>query len=344
MKKTFSFLAAAAIAFAACSKTETGPCTDQENSNADLVPVNVQFAGAVTKAGESDPEKTINSLQVILYRVNGETKTMESYYSFNPAAMKGTIYIDPSKEAEKYLIAAYANQETLTQAKYAEDWALFSEEASGDFQMYGEWFKAKAELGDEVTIDLIRQCSKVTVNKVSLDWTNSANNYKTFKLKSMYLMDAEGVFANVHSLTSAVLSANPWLNKNGVITDMNDSFLYKAINSVEVKESTPYTTANIFYGYISDLDKYNTTATWAESGTRLVIEAEFDGAATYYAVPVNKDNMKKLRNKHFIFDNITITKPGAKSPYLALAEENDVVVTVKVADWSEVNHGTVTIR
>lgn len=345
MKKTLFIFSAAAISFAACTKTENGPCTVQTQQDSEVTPVTVQFSGAATKADAENPESKVNTLQVVLYRVNGDTKTYESYYSFDPTAMSGTIYIDKNKAAEKYLIAAYANQETLTEATINGDWSIFSEEKSGDFQMYGEWFKSSSELTANISIALNRQCSKVTVKKVTLDWTNSANNYKSFKLKSMYLMDAVGVFANVHTLTDAIKTANPWLNKNGYSTNDQDALLYKQINSVEVTESTPYSTAHVFYGYISDLSTYNKTSTWAESGTRLVIEAEFDGETCYYAVPLQKDGITTpYRNKHFVFDNITITKPGAPAPYEDLVDETGISVSFSVAEWDTVNHGEVTIE
>lgn len=340
MKKTFFFFAAAALSFAACTKTGNGTSTEGSTPEPELMPVTVQFSGVATKAESGNPENDVNTLQVVLYRVNGDTKTYESYYNFDPTAMNGTIYIDKNKAADKYLIAAYANQETLTEATVLEDWSLFSEEESGDFQMYGEWFKNASELTANISIALNRQCSKVTVNKITLDWTNSANNYKTFKLKSMYLMDAEGVFANVHTLTDAIKTANPWLNKNGYKTNGQDAFLYAQINSVEVTESVPYNTAHVFYGYISDLSTHNETSTWTESGTRLVIEAEFDGETCYYAVPLRKDEVTTpYRNKHFVFENITITKPGASAPYEELVDETSISVSFSVAEWDTVNHG-----
>lgn len=346
MKKTLFIFAAAALSLAACNKAENSPVINGQNCHeTEPIPVKVQFSGAVTKADANDPESKINSLQVALYRVNGDNKEFESYYSFDPAAMEGTIYIDPDKPAEKYLIAAYANQESLTLASISEDWSLFSNEKSGDFQMYGEWFDLKAKLGSTVEIALNRQCSKVTVRNVSLKWTNSANNHKTFKIESMFLMDVEGVFANVHDLTSAVQTANPWLNKNGFATNGQDAFLYKDTGSKILTETSGYQTEQVFYGYVSDLATYNTTSEWAPSGTRLVIEAEFDGKTCYYAVPLWKEGTSvPYRNKHFIFDNIIITKPGADEPYLPLAVETDVKVSLTVNEWDAVEHGNVTIK
>ena len=342
MKKTFFIFAAAAITLAACTKAENGPCTNQENTVQETVPVRIQFDGVETKAA-ADDEGKINTLRAVLYRIVNSEKVYESYYDFDATKMTHTIYIDPSKEASSYFLAAYANQETVNLASYQKDWSLFSDEKTGDFQMYGHAAISK-EIPPTISVPLNRQCSKVSVNKVSLDWTNDANNHKTFKLKSMYLMDAEGVFANVHAIGSSLETNSLWYNKNGYVKSAQDGFLYNAISSVEVKEGTPYTTSHVFYGYISDVAAYNSTATWAPSGTRLVIEAEFDGKASYYAVNVNRGGLTNIRNKHFIFENITITKPGSDTPYGALTVEEDIQVTFSVAEWTEVNHGNVTIQ
>lgn len=345
MKKTLFYFAAAALSLAACTKTENTPGTEQNDGTTNAFPVTVMLNGPVTRSDAENPETKINSLQIAVYRVVGENKEFESYYSFDPAAMSGTIYIDKSKPADKYLIAAYANQETMTLATITEDWSLFSNEKSGDFQMYGEWFKPASELGSSIPVQLARQCSKITVSKVSLDWTNSANNNKTFKLKSMFLMDAEGVFANIHAIGSGISTEDLWFNKNGYRSGDQDNLLYSAINSIEVTEKAPYTASNTFYGYISDLSTYNDTEVWKPSGTRLVVEADFDGKTCYYAIPLKKEGVTTpYRNKHFIFDNIVITKPGADKPYNALVDETDVKVTLSVSPWDEVNHGQVTIR
>lgn len=345
MKKTLFICAAAAMTLAACSKTGTEVCTDQETGIKEMAPVTVRLNGPVTKSAGETEETRINSLQVAVYLVNDGKKEFESYYSFDPQSMEGTIYIDKSKTAEKYLIAAYANQESMTQAGILEDWSLFSEEKAGDFQMYGEWCDLKENLGTTIPIQLNRQCSKVTVRKVSLKWTNSANNHKTFKLKSMYLMDTEGVYANVNALTSAIQTENPWLNKNGHNSTEYDEFLYRSTDDITLTEAVPYESEQVFYGYVSDLDKWNSTSSWAPSGTRLVLEADFDGRICYYAIPLRKEGVSTpYRNKHFVFENIVITKPGSDMPYSDLTEETGVAVTLSVNPWDTIDHGEVTIR
>lgn len=344
MKKLLIYLTAACCTFAGCSKeTAVSGCKTDENTGEGLVPVTVTLSGIPTRAGDS--ESTVNSLQVVLYRAVNDELIYESYYDFDPEEMKGTIYVNSGKEAERYLIAAYANQETLTEAKHADDWSLFSEEAQGDFQMYGEWRGKREELKDEVSISLKRQCSKVSVKKVSLDWTNSANYHKSFKLKAMYLMDTQGVLQNVSALTQEVKTANPWLNMNGNVLDKQDTRLYKEISPIELTSEKAYDNDQVFYAYISDLSNYNISSNWEECGTRLVLEAEFDNKTCYYAVPLRKSGIEgTYRNIHFIFENIVITKPGADSPFGIPATESPVDIRFSIASWDEINHGTVTLK
>jgi hypothetical protein len=211
--------------------------------------------------------------------------------------------------------------------------------------MYGEWRGKREELKDEVSISLKRQCSKVSVKKVSLDWTNSANYHKSFKLKAMYLMDTQGVLQNVSALTQEVKTANPWLNMNGNVLDKQDTRLYKEISPVELTSEKAYDNDQVFYAYISDLSNYNISPNWEECGTRLVLEAEFDNKTCYYAVPLRKSGIEgTYRNIHFIFENIVITKPGADSPFGIPATESPVDIRFSIASWDEINHGTVTLK
>jgi len=335
MKKILSFLAAV-MALTACNKEFNKVGSDLGQKSEEKVPVSVSIRNVATKAGESGPEDIINSLTVILYRIVDGAKTYESFYEFMPSASEGTIYIDPSKEADSYYIAAYANVEGLSTSSYNQDWTRFSEESIGDFQMFGEFTKAKDDLlsSGKAEVSLQRQCSKVTVEKISLEWINAANAHKQFKVKSLYLMDVPGVFENVHKASFDLDSRDLWYNTNGYDKDGDqDVLLYSKATDIIVTETAAYDTDHTFYGYISSENAVNSTASWKPSDTRLVIEADFDGETCYYAIRINRENLEKVRNKHFVFKNIVITRPGADEPYEALTTEEDIIVTLAVSPW-----------
>lgn len=350
MKKTFLILAASAMFAAACDKN-AATSSDEKVTN-DAIPVSVKVMTGATKAlASSDAENTINTLHLFLYRVDSEGKKIfESYYDFSNSKQGGTIYIDPAKEADSYILAAYANQE-MSEDSYLEDWSSFSNESMNAFQMFGNTTLSRAELEHTKSIDisLVRQCSKVTVNNIQINWTNSANNFKEFRLKAMYLMDVEGVFKNLHAITGDAANT-PWLNMGGHTSSGYDSMLYDAIggnDGVVVSKDTQYSTRHTFYGYISARTNYTTdkNADWVENGTRLVIEADLDGEACYYSVRINRDSepLREIRNKHFIIDNITIKTPGSSHPYEGTVDETDISVSVSIADWDEIDKGDIII-
>lgn len=346
MKKIITILSASAILAVSCDSNLMPAPEKEHESTESLVPVSLKIAGINTKATavNSDEEK-INNLQVFVYTVNSGQKTFDSYYTFGTEDER-TIFIDSANETATYWIAAYANQPGIESGPALKDWALFANESDKSFQMAGQTEMTAESIlqNKEVRIDLVRQCSKVTVEEVAVEWTNTANRYKTFKLKGMYLMDVPGVVANFFTVDQTVLdNTSLWQNRNGHTSESHDALLYDEIADFAVSESEAYTIDHIFYGYISPLTTYNTDESWEPGGTRLVIEAEFDGQACYYAVALNgiekdpatqeKITHSDLRNMHIIFNKITITRPGAEKPYLALPDESPITVSVSVKTW-----------
>ena len=362
MKKTFLLFAAALAAIVSCERSNIIPNdTPQEETEEKIeteentmTPIRLNIAGQETKAlTASSNEKAINTLQVLVYTKNAAgTESYDSYYTFDGNSEDYIIYIDPNRtDVSEYRFAAYVNQPALSDETYTQDWALFSNESLSNFQMYGEKTYTVTDLKKTYTanITVVRQCSRVEVQEIAVDWTNSVNSRKSFKLKSMYLMDVQGAFKNHYDVPESVSKDyNLWYNKNGYLTSALDNLVYDKIDDASVSEEVPYTIDHYFYGYISDLVTYNADETWEPGGTRLVIEAEFDGKICYYAIRLNglndTERQTDIRNKEFIFKKITITKPGSEHPYSQLSEENAVTVSVTVQDWQSGFSGDYTVQ
>ena len=318
------------VVLASCNKSEFSDSAQDNQENSGKVPVTIRFSSPSTKALTTSQEDQINSLAVALYMTEGSKTTLEGYYTFSPNATEGNIYIDPSKDPDKYIIAAYANHPTISLATYTSDWSHFKDEGAGKFQMFSKWEGSESELlSSPVNIQLKRQCSKVTVNKVSVDWINPANAAKEFYIKSIYLMDIEGTTENLYTFSGT----QDWYNRNGYLSCSQDALLYAQVTNGSVTEAVPYTTSHDFYGYVSDLTNINTSASWAPGASRLVINASFDGRNCYYAVKINRNNLTRIRNTHFVFNNIKITKPGADYPYSGLLDESAISVDFTVKPW-----------
>lgn len=316
-------------------------------------PVYLKINGIGTKALSDNPnEEKINDLQVFIYRTGADgVEICDSYYHFNESDER-IIYVDPTYSSDTYRIAVYANHRTFSSGETEfDDWALFSDESADNFQMYGKAQGKQSDIikNNTLSITLIRHCSKIAVKKITTKWTNSANNLKDFKLKGMYLMDVPGISGNHYEIgASAGNTDDLWQNKNGHTSTSHDALLYDSIDDEAVTEADPYETGHVFYGFISSNTEYNNSVTWKPSGTRLVIEAEFDGKPCYYAIKLNNliENRESedIRNMEIIFENITITKPGSDFPYSELPTESPVTVNVTVQTWQPGFSGSYTVE
>lgn len=356
MKKNLLLFAAAVISAASCEQVPDSNvingCT-QDN----LTAISLRINGETTKALTDNLSETeFNNIQVFLYRIlENDEQEYDSYYSFtsdNKDETEHTIYIDlAKKDIKSYKTVIYVNHPKIIPGTVLEDWSYFSNEKTDNFQMTGSSTETVESLKTDPTINIsaVRQCSKVTVKKVAVDWTNSANALKEFKITGMYLMDIPGVLKNFHEIDPETASdAKLWQNKMGHTSNTHDAFLYDPITDGAITTEQAYEKSHIFYGYISPIDDYYTTDEWKPSGTRLVIEASFDGKECYYAVKINGADgnapLTDIRNKHFIFENITITKPGADKPYSVLPEETGITVSVTVERWDEITNSNLVIQ
>lgn len=355
MKRIILPLAACAIMSASCEKkAETGFSNDEVQG---MTAVELKIDDMSTKAlTDNGAETRFNSIQVFLYGIDGEgNQKYDSYYSFDSDKTDNsthTIYIDLAKEdITSYRTVVYVNHPAITPGNTLEDWSLFANEKTDNFQMVGQCTNTVEELSTskKINVAAVRQCSKITVKEIAVDWKNSANSLKSLKLKGMYLMDVHGVFKNNFDISASIADDHSlWQNKKGHTSSSHDALLYDEIKSVEVTGQAPYKTRHIFYGYISAINDYYTTEEWKPSGTRLIIEAEFDGKACYYAIGINGADgstpLSDIRNTHFIFDKITITKPGSDQPYSALPEESGITVSVSVAPWDNIENDNFIIQ
>ena len=81
-----------------------------------------------------------------------------------------------------------------------------------------------------------------------------------------------------------------------------------------------------------------------------MIEAEFNGQPCYYSILLSKllsngeSTETYVRNKAFTFNNITITRPGAKEPYGELQAEEAINFSVSVEAWEQIVENSYTIK
>ena len=308
------------------------------------VPITVSFPDIFfTKASDDAAEEAaVSDVKLLIYRVVNGNLVLDSHYDFH-AAPSGIIYVYPDRPAESYVFAAYANHSKLDLSFPVRDWSDFADENLGAFRMFGTVTKTLDELTvlPKVSIDLYRQICKVSVKKISIKWNNEANYHKEFRVKAVYLTDVPGSLQMLHGIPSGESSS--WWNMNGYLHGEQDELLYRNILDGVVLQDNPYESPIVLYGYISSLQNFNDDSTWEEGGTRLVIEAQHGTETVYYPVAICTAEEDKICNKHFLIEEIIITRPGAFQPYGVYPEENPIIVSCSVQEWNIINRGTVVI-
>lgn len=210
--------------------------------------------------------------------------------------------------------------------------------------MYGE--KSGIELNastGSVTMVLDRLCARVSVNKVTLDFSSRpALAAQTFRLQEMYL-------SNVYARTCLHLP-DPWstmpyedyLNKRGATTSTL-SLIYESIG-MNLSSGSSYTTAHHFYtwpnGTPRETDDVNRLSdSWnGHRCTRLVLRALLGGVSRYYAV----DLPLISRNRLYTIDEIILRGRGSDDPEVPSEEIEVVFSTTGPDSWDGTADYTVT--
>lgn len=306
------------------------------------MPVTVSFPDVCcTKAPDmTTMETAVCDMKLVVYRITNGTYVVDSRYDFEDV-LSGTVYVYPDRPADTYVFTAYANHSGLDLLNPEKDWTYFANERMGKFTMFGSETHTLNELitNPNVSIDLFRQVCKVSIKKISLDWHNEANFYKDFRVTALFLTDVPGTLQMMNDVSEQ--ARDPWWNMNGHVSGSQDALLYNSVLDGLVTKESAYVGENILYGYVSSLQEFNNSPVWKAGGTRLVIEAKHGSETVYYPIPLTNCEEDKVFNKHFVFEEIIITRPGALQPYGIYPEENPVSFVCSVQEWTVINRGSI---
>lgn len=250
-----------------------------------------------------------------------------------------------------YTLVALANYPTgfdpgqFNQLEELTTYALPLEDNARDaLLMYGE--RSGVELNastGSVTIALDRLCARVSVNKVTVDFSaHPILAGQSFRLQEMYL-------SNVYARTCMHLP-DPWttmpygdyLNKRGATTSTLP-LIYEPIG-VNLGSGDSYTTAHHFYtwpnGTPRETDDVNRLSdSWnGHRCTRLVLRALLGGVSRYYAVDLPLLN----RNRLYTIDEILLRGRGSDDPEVPADEIEVIFSTTGPSSWDGTPDYTVT--
>lgn len=342
MLRSISYISALLLLLTGCRGISEISPDNQDSGRAVPVQFSVRGSDPSTRSLQDSPaESRIHNVKVFVFRISGGEEILDSYYYYGEEPSI-TVYINPGKPADSYRFVTYVNHAKISHLDCMSDWADLADESPESFQMYGMTEKTVDEIisDPKVTVDVNRYVSKVSVEKITLNWRNPSNSQKDFLITGIYLTDVPGTTAGLRTLPED--QEKQWFNRNGWASSVRDDLLHDAVPKTRLDNGKSYEQKHVYYAYLSNMNTFNADANWRKGGTRLVIEAEFDGKPCYYHLQIC-DAATDPRNRHFVFNEIVITKPGADTPYGKYVVEEPITFSVSVNNWTVINKGTIEI-
>ena len=311
MKNIYSFILLSLLAFVSCNKiSDETPGVREDGKGGRYVTQSFVIGDPFTRSTSSfTDEAKINDATIFVYQKNMSTGVMidydRKYVKTNTVSFD--LYFSDQTEYQ-YSFAVWVNMGDL--ADEPTDGAVkFANEVKNDIQMRGTLNNLTEDNVGTISIPVVRYVGKVNIQEIKLNWKNTQNSLKTFKLLEVYVANA-----------ATDDSANPSVgyNSNGVRSASTmDGFIYDNMGSTTLTNTGTYTTDHIFYAY-------------DHPSTEFVIKASLDGQVMYYHYPIEPaDNTYKAYN-------VEIKQAGSTTPLGELPEESIVVstITLSVQGWN----------
>lgn len=293
---------AAVAAVSCCEKDIELPMHEDE-----LVTFSVSVPGLETKSvGDSD-EKSVNSLQVIVFNKHGLYETSSSG--------RGTALSLTCTAGQKRLVALVNTsiEEGITDFnEFASRSISLKDSGLGDLVMLGDSTLAVAA-NRPINLDVEYLSSKIVLESVTLNMANPQHRNLPFAIKSVFL-------TNVAGDRQYIAESDPttWYHQDNYDEQNTLPFLYDSLaEGEELSNGDTYDTAHYFYCYP------NQTST----KTRLVIEAEIGGQTYYYPIVMDK----VLANNQYSY-KVVLTRLGVESPDASL-DKGTYTVRITMKDW-----------
>ena len=314
MLKKICFAAMAAVAVVSCCENDVE--LPEQVAEGELVTFSVSVPGLQTKSVGDADEKTVNSLQVVVFNKHGVYES-SSYGRGNALSITCTA-------GQKSLVA-------LVNTNMEEGLANYDELASRSVYLKDAGATDLVMVGDSVltissnrpiNLDVKYLSSKIVLESVTLNFSNQQHKQVPFAIKSVFLTNVAGDRKYI-----AESEPTTWYHPDNYDKQNTLPFLYDSLTGGQpLADGETYDTDHYFYCYP------NQTSTQ----TRLVIEAEIGGQIYYY--PIILDEV--LPNNQYSY-NVQLTRLGADSPDASL-DKRAYTVQITMKDW-KTNSSTVKI-
>lgn len=317
---------AAAAMLASCQKISVIPAAGGEEGESVEITVSVRGSGETRTVGQTlENEEKINSLQVFVFRTDGERKLDASEIQTGE-----TVSVRCTGGARR--IYAVVNAPDLRADVEKEEDLLslksgLAENSLSGLVMIGHVDKTISATGEKISVTVERITSSIIIKKVTNSFSSPAYQNSEFIITDIYLLNVAG--SNTYGMDSFPEDADDWFNRlskstnafpvAGMTADMN-------IDS-RLNYGKSYTGVHTFYAYPNS-SAVSTDSAWCPRATLLVVETSLDGTVYYY--PIAIDNLRN--NCQYIIENLTVTRPGSLTPYEPV-QFATCDFSIVVADW-----------
>lgn len=266
-----------------------------------------------------DNEKRIESLQVMVFDSNGNA---EGY----ARSAGSTLTINMTCGRSKQFRAAVNCTADLSSISTLGQWEAtavrLGDCKSNRLAMTGS--TSMDVLADtDVSINVSRLVSKVSINSITRRFESPALASKTFIVEGIYLINAAGD-TNFGGGAPTV-----WFNKSALVGGDADALLCDGSLDAVLADGASYNTPHSFYCCPNPTVSDAQGGGWSARHTRLVVEAQLDGSTMYY--PITLPVLKA--NHTYTVSGLTITGKGCSSPD-SIAERSSHSAILTIEDWS----------
>lgn len=325
MKRTITFLAAAAAALCtmSCNKTldNTVPELPTAEENGDRVEITVGLGSTITTKSTTvtdEDQEEVRQLQIFVFRgdaLDAYTKVM--------GAKEATLSCTAG-EREIYALVNDVDRSTIsTKTQLLAAVSDFTNPFVNKFAMIGSVTKTLPQ-AEKISIDVKRLNSRIVLKKITNNITAPALATLDFRVVSIYLLNApEDINLG---LTAAPTSWKHKQQREDVVSPYN----YEDPNHL-IAHDDYWTDNHTFFCYPNPTVEDSQATEWCPRHTRLVIQAQIGNTTYYY--PITLPILEP--NKSYEITNVTITRPGSDNPDKPVSF-SDCTFDINILPWNVV--------
>lgn len=340
--KSFNLIAAIAAtsALISCGRTldTTAFSAPLQNAPTSLtVSIDGGFSCETKVAGQTEAnETTVKSCQIFVFRADNGLLDASTYAG--PLTESGTYSVSlncTSGSRNIYAVVNAAKDYTSTIKSESSLKALntdLKDNSADALFMSGSTATTLTEGDCKVSVTVKRASASIILNEISVDMDAAVyQGDGMFKVNKVYLLNVCGRTNFAMTTKPSNVSTDYWYAKLKEETDASKKRLIAddLTTPVSIANGSSSTKKYTYYAYPNNCS-HSTSKTFSQRATLLVVEASLDGETYYY--PLKLDSLES--NKRYTITNLTIHRPGSKTPYIPVLFST-ANASITVAAWGE---------